>query len=94
VIIKWLPEAERDFIAIIDFIADDNPQAALEQGDEIEAQIGGLLDHRHRGRVGRVKGTRELVIVRTPYIAVYRIKPGMIQVLRILHGARQWPDSF
>lgn len=90
--IEWLSAAERDFVAIIDFIAEDNPQAAVEQGDEIETQITGLLDHRQRGRTGRVKGTRELVIVRTSYIVAYRIKSGKIQILRILHGAQQWPD--
>jgi len=94
VIIEWLPAAERDFAAIVDFIAEDNPQTAIEQGDEIETQIAGLREHRQRGRTGRVKGTRELVIVRTPYIAAYRIKNGRIQILRILHGARQWPDNF
>lgn len=93
-IIEWLPAAERDFAAIVDFIAEDNPQTAIEQGDEIETQIAGLREHRQRGRTGRVKGTRELVIVRTPYIAAYRIKNGRIQILRILHGARQWPDNF
>jgi toxin ParE1/3/4 len=93
-IIEWLPAAERDFNAIVDFIADDNPVAAIGQGDEIEQQIAGLIEHRQRGRSGRVKGTRELVIVRTPFIAAYRIKPGKIQILRIFHGAQQWPDSF
>ncbi len=43
---------------------------------------------------GRVKGTRELVVVRTSYIVAYRLKRGKIQILRILHGARQWPDTF
>ena len=46
------------------------------------------------GRAGRVKGTRELVISKTPYIAVYRIIAEAIVVLRILHGAQQWPDEF
>ncbi|MBC7963294.1 MAG: type II toxin-antitoxin system RelE/ParE family toxin [Steroidobacteraceae bacterium] len=93
-IIEWLPAAERDFNTIVDFIADDNPVAAIEQGDEIEQQIAGLIEHRQRGRAGRVKGTRELVIVRTPFIAAYRIKRDKIQILRIFHGAQQWPDSF
>lgn len=93
-IIEWLPAAERDFATIVDFIAEDNPLAAIEQGDEIETQIAGLSEHRQRGRVGRVKGTRELVIVRTPYVTAYRIKAGRIQILRILHGSRQWPDTF
>jgi len=93
-IIEWLPAAEHDFDAIVDFIADDNPVAAIEQGDEIERQIAGLREHRQRGRTGRVKGTRELVIVRTPFIAAYRIKRNKTQILRIFHGAQQWPAAF
>ncbi len=92
--IEWLPAAQRDFDSIVDYIAADNPLAAIEQGDEIEQQVTSLLEHRHLGRSGRVKGTRELIIVRTPYLAAYRIKHGKIQILRILHGAQQWPDSF
>lgn len=91
--IQWLVAAERDFTEIVDFIAADNPQAAIEQGEEIESQISSLRDHSQRGRTGRIKGTRELVIVRTPYVVAYRIKSGKIQILRILHSARQWPDS-
>ncbi len=93
-IIEWLPAAQHDFDAIIDFIAADNPLAAIDQGDEIVNQVAGLLEHRHRGRTGRVKGTRELVIVRTPFIAAYCIKPNKIQILRIFHGAQQWPAEF
>jgi addiction module RelE/StbE family toxin len=92
--LEWLPQALNDFDEIIDYIADDNPFAAIEQGDEIESQVAGLLDNRHQGRPGRVKGTRELVIVRTPYIAAYRIKKDSVQILRIFHGARLWPERF
>jgi toxin ParE1/3/4 len=46
------------------------------------------------GRPGRVKGTRELVIVGTPYIVAYRIKGDAVQVLRVLHGAQKWPQGF
>jgi addiction module RelE/StbE family toxin len=92
--LEWLHQAQNDFDEIIDYIAEDNPLAAVEQGDEIENQVAGLLDNRHQGRPGRVKGTRELVIVRTPYIAAYRIKKESIQILRVLHGARIWHEGF
>jgi len=92
--LEWLPQALHDFDEIIDYIAEDNPVAAVEQGDEIENQVAGLLENRHQGRPGRVKGTRELVIVRTPYIAAYRIKKDAIQILRVFHGSRLWPESF
>ena len=43
------------------------------------------------GRLGRVPGTRELVATGTPYLVAYRNRDGDIQVLRVLHGAREWP---
>lgn len=91
--LEWLTQALNDFEEIVDYIAEDNPVPAIEQGDEIETQVAGLLANHHQGRPGRVKGTRELVIVRTPYIAAYRIKKGSIQILPVLHGARLWPDT-
>jgi hypothetical protein len=41
---------------------------------------------------GRVRGTRELVLTR-PFLAVYEVREEEVQILRILHGARQWPPS-
>jgi toxin ParE1/3/4 len=67
-ILKWLPTAKQDFEDIVEYIATDNPIAAIEQGDEIEKQLFLLISYPKMGRPGRVKGTRELVIVRTPYI--------------------------
>jgi plasmid stabilization system protein ParE len=45
------------------------------------------------GRPGRIEGTHELVISRTPYIAAYRIAGDTVCILRLLHGAQQWPDD-
>jgi toxin ParE1/3/4 len=45
------------------------------------------------GRRGRVEGTRELVITRTPYIVAYRIIGDTVRILRVLHSSRQWPDD-
>ena len=47
----------------------------------------------HRGRPGRWPGTRELIIPGTPYIVPYRVKGDLVEILRILHGARRWPDE-
>ncbi len=52
-----------------------------------------LAEHPELGRVGRVGGTRELVVTGTPYLLVYRIRGDELQILRVLHGRRQWlPD--
>ncbi len=92
--IDWRPKAERDLDAIIDYIAADNPRAAVEQGEEVYEQVTDLKNFPERGRRGRVQGTFELVIIRTPYIAAYRIKGNKIQILRILHSSQPWPNSF
>jgi toxin ParE1/3/4 len=47
----------------------------------------------HRGRPGRWPGTRELVIPRTPYIVPYRVQGDLIEILRVFHGARRWPEE-
>ena len=72
-ILEWLPIAKQDFETIVEHIAADNPAAAVEQGDEIEKQIFMLISYPKMGRPGRIKGTRELIIVRMPYIVAYRI---------------------
>lgn len=92
-ILRWLPRAIRDRDAQIDYIAERNPRAAIDQGDRIEEQVDQLLDHPEMGRPGRVDGTRELVISGTPFIVVYRFKPRAkrLELIRLLHGAQKWP---
>lgn len=87
----WLQQAINDRDAQLDYIAKDNPLAAVAQGDRIDDQIDQLLQHPKMGRPGRTQGTRELVISRTPFIVVYRIKGKRIELLRLLHGAQKWP---
>ena len=41
---------------------------------------------------GRVKGTREIV-VRPNYVMVYRVSGKVVEVLRVLHVAQQWPRA-
>jgi toxin ParE1/3/4 len=53
-----------------------------------------LADQPQMGRPGRVSGTREFVVPRTSYIVPYRVRDNRIQVLRVYHGARRWPERF
>ncbi len=91
--VTWSPRARRARSAAIDYIALDNLQAALSQIDAIQQQVRILADHPEIGRPGRVAGTRELVISRTPFILVYRIDEAAVRILHFLHGARQWPPA-
>lgn len=94
-IVRWLPNAIRSRDHQIDYIAERNVQAAIDAGDSVMHQIRQLSEHPELGRPGRVKGTRELVINRTPFVIVYRIKPRArrIEIIRFLHTAQQWPKK-
>jgi toxin ParE1/3/4 len=87
----WLRRAINDRDAQLDYIAQDNPLLAVSQGDRIEKQMDQLLQQPQMGRPGRKQVTRELVISRTPFIVVYRLKGKRIELSRLLHGAQMWP---
>jgi plasmid stabilization system protein ParE len=55
--------------------------------------IGALTKFPNRGRAGRVPGTRELIFAGLPFIAIYRLKDDTIEIVRLIHGAQQWPPS-
>ena len=59
--ILWLQTARADLLAIVDYISDDNPDAAQRVKDDIEEKVGTLARFPGMGRRGRVDGTRELV---------------------------------
>lgn len=75
------------------YIETDSPRAAATVDDRIRLQVKHLSRHPESGRIGRVVGTRELVIDRTPYVAAYRVIGDTVCILRVLHGAQQWPDD-
>ena len=91
----WSPEAIGDLVALRAYIEEHDPTAAQRVGVHIIRNIETLLPTSpEMGRPGRVPGTRELFIPNTPYIVPYRLVGNTIQVLRIFHAARQWPENF
>lgn len=92
--LRWSRPAEKDLDEIADFIGQDSPAAAarvvLEVIDQTESN---LVRNVGIGRAGRVLGTRELLIGSLPYIVAYRVRDGIIEVLRVLHTSRRWPGD-
>jgi toxin ParE1/3/4 len=72
--IRWSAEAADDFESAIRRILQDNPTNAQRVAQIIYDRIEVLTTFPNRGRAGRIEGTRELVIVPLPFIAVYRVK--------------------
>ena len=73
-------------------LINDNPDAAQRLKDEIEAKAAKLPEHPKLYRVGRVPGTREMV-VRSNYVVIYTEDAHAVTILRVLHAAPQWPPE-
>jgi toxin ParE1/3/4 len=91
--IVWQKRGVSDLYRVCDYIRQDNPAAADKTGVAIEAATRNLVRYPEMGRVGEVAETRELMVTGTPYFVVYRIKGGIVQILRVLHGKQKWPSS-
>jgi toxin ParE1/3/4 len=91
--IEWSAFALADRDAIFDYIEAESPRAAVVIDDRIRRHVGQLRRFPESGRPGRIEGTRELVIDRTPYIAAYQILGDKVRILRVLHAARLWPEE-
>lgn len=90
--LTWSAFALSDRDTIFTYIEADNPAAAVLIDERIVASTRRLLDFPASGRVGRIAGTRELVINGTPYVAAYTITETTVRILRVLHGAQEWPE--
>ncbi len=84
--------AVADLMAIVDYISDDNPDAAQALKEDIEAKTSRLRENPRLYRIGRVEGTREMV-VRSNYLVVYAEDARTVTILRVLHAAQQWPQA-
>jgi toxin ParE1/3/4 len=91
--IEWSAFALADRDAIFDYVEAESPRAAVVIDDRIRRHLEQLRQFPKSGRPGRIEGTRELVIDRTPYIAAYQILGDKVRILRVLHGARLWPEE-
>jgi toxin ParE1/3/4 len=92
--IVWTDLALIDLVALHAYISTENPAAA----DAMVRRIVDLVERQlpqmpESGRPGRVQSTRELVVSGSPYFVPYRVVGGRVEVLRVIHGARRWPDG-
>jgi toxin ParE1/3/4 len=91
VIIVWSPRAIEHLKHLRSYIARDNPKAASRVAGTLLDAVERLAELPNLGRPGRVAGTRELVVVGTPYVIPYRVRGDRLEVLAAFHGRQKWP---
>lgn len=90
--VAWSARALNDLNSTFQFIARDTDQNANLVVDRIDAAAK-LLGQTPIGRYGRVSGTYEKPVRRAPYIIIYALSDDSVVILRIIHGARDWPEN-
>ncbi|MCA0032521.1 type II toxin-antitoxin system RelE/ParE family toxin [Mesorhizobium sp. B263B2A] len=91
--IRWTKRALRRLDEIGAHIEKDNPEAAARVIARILSAAELLIEQLAMGRVGRIKATRELVLVDIPYIVPYRVSRDAVEILTVIHAAQQWPRT-
>ena len=89
----WSPESLHDLLALRAHIAKHDPAAAKRVALHILYCVEYLLlENPKLGAPGRVPGTRDLVIPKTPYIVRYCVRGSRIEIARVYHTSQRWPD--
>lgn len=91
--VLWLRKALTNLQEEAEYIALESPESARHVVAQVLEQINQLADYPESGRVGRIEGTRELVIIGAPYIVPYRMRGNCVEILRVFHSSRKWPTS-
>ena len=90
----WSRFALADRDRIFDYIEAQSPNAAIAVDERIGVSARRLTAFPESGCPGRVEGTRELVVRRTPFVLAYSVTEDTVFVRRVLHGAQAWPEEF
>jgi addiction module RelE/StbE family toxin len=91
--VRWTTPAAQDLEEIALYIQKDSESAAMATAKALYDAANSLDQLPSRGRVGRISGTRELVVPGLPYIVLYEAADTAVQILHIFHGARNWPEE-
>jgi toxin ParE1/3/4 len=86
--IRYTTKARSDLLAIWLSIASDNPAAADRMFDRLETRIEILDQWPEIGVACPAVAADARMLVERPYVILYRVDSTGVQIVRIVHGAR------
>jgi len=89
--LRWTVAAADDLERIADYLFEKTPKNAGQLIRKIFNAPSALKSFPNRGRPGKKPGTRELLVPSLPWILVYQVTGDVVSIVRILHGAQDWP---
>lgn len=88
--IRWTARALQRLDEIGAYIAHDDLDAAARTVARIVSCVDMLAELPNTGRIGRITGTREVVLSDIPYIIPYRVRQD-IEIITVMHASQKWP---
>ncbi len=89
--IRWTEGANNNLDHVAEYIAQDNPPAAIPTVNKIIETAQMLADYPTVGKRGRERVTRELVVASLPYIVIYTVQREELVIIRVLHTSMKYP---
>ena len=94
--IEWTRWAINEWIESLDYLEHESPSAAARISVAVVDTLIMLADHPYGGHVGKITGTREFAVPRSPFIIGYELDrlSDTLTVITVFDGRRRWPRSF
>ncbi|HJT23219.1 MAG TPA: type II toxin-antitoxin system RelE/ParE family toxin [bacterium] len=93
--IRYLPIAQNDLMAIVDWIAKDSPNRAVSFVATLDKRVGALSAHPQMGRVPRNEQLRKIgyhLLIIEDFLVFYVIRGQVVEIHRVVHGSRRYED--
>jgi len=92
--VNWTSAARAQLRDIGAFVAHSSPQYATKVADRLTKRSQQIATFPHSGRVvSEANNINIREVIEGPYRIIYHILEDEIDVIAVVHGARQWPDE-
>ena len=88
--LSWAEQAETDLYEIADHYSQFYPDLPDDLLERIYEAPLILLDRPWIGPPVGFLGLRKWLVRRTPFLLLYRVRDGEVEIARVLHGAADW----
>lgn len=91
--VNWTKSAINDLEIEANYLSKISPSIEDRFLEHVESSIDLIKEYPELGRIGRVNQTREFILKKFQYILVYLVESSYIDIIRLLHTSRKWPNS-
>ncbi len=89
--VVWHPDAEKDLLEIVGFVAEHDFKAAERLGRLIYESAEPLAEHPYMYKVSERKPGWRQIVAHPNYLVFYRVLADCVQIEMVAHARQQYP---